>query len=89
MNQVKNVVEHCKLVNPTKYVKQCFSRLVVFLMLPVDGLLRTNVKGNLVSNPKTICGYKCCSYMLAVICLYFNNDVLNLVLLYTCVCRKL
>ena len=65
--------------------------LVVFLMFPVDRLLRTNVKGNLVSNLKNNMGLVTSVVSaLLVLCLYFNNDLLNLVLLlYTCVLLKL
>ena len=58
MNQVKNVVEPvCKLVQSNKaMLSNVLVVLVVFLMLPVDRLLRTNVKGNLVSNLKNNMG---------------------------------
>ena len=93
MNQVKNVVEPvCKLVQSNKaMLSNVLVVLVVFLMLPVDRLLRTNVKGNLVSNLKNNMGMVTSVVSaLLVLCLYFNNDVLNLVLLlYTCVLLKL
>ena len=93
MNQVKNLVEPvCKLVQSNKSkLSNVLVVLVVVLMLPVDRLLRSNIKGNLVSNLKNNMGLVTSVLSaLLFICLYFNNDVLNLVLLlYSCVLLKL
>ena len=93
MNQVKNLVEPvCKLVQSNKsMLSNVLVVLVVVLMLPVDRLLRSNIKGNLVSNLKNNMGLVTSVLSaLLFICLYFNNDVLNLVLLlYSCVLLKL
>ena len=93
MNQVKNFVDPvCKLVQSNKaMVSKVLIVVVVFLMLPVDKLLRVNVKANLVSNLKNNMGLVT-SLLSAVLvlCFYFNGDLLNLVLLlYVCVLLKL
>ena len=54
---------------------------VVFLMLPLDRFFGTNLKNNVVSNLKGMLGVALNVIFAAlVLCFYFNNDVLNLVL---------
>ena len=93
MNQVKNFVDPvCKIVQSNKtMLTNVLVVLVVFLMTPVDKILRSNVKGNLVNNIKNNLGMvSSIVSALLFLCLYFNNDILNLVLLlYTCVLLKL
>ena len=54
---------------------------VVFMMLPLDRFFGTNLKNNVVGNLKGMLGVALNVIFAAlVLCFYFNNDVLNLVL---------
>ena len=93
MDQVKKVLSPvCGVVGKNKQMLSLGLVLfVVVMMLPLDQLLRTNMKANLVSNLKGNMGMlTSVASALLFLCLYFNNDVLNLVLLlYACVLLKL
>tara|TARA_Y100000389_G_scaffold56385_1_gene52324 strand:+ start:6330 stop:6617 length:288 start_codon:yes stop_codon:yes gene_type:complete len=93
MNQVKNLVAPvCNVIQSNKQMLSLGLVLfVVTLMLPLDQLLRSNMKANLVNNLKGQLGMlTSVGSALLFLCLYFNNDTLNLVLLlYACVLLKL
>ena len=93
MNRVKSLVAPvCNVVQSNKQMLSTVLVLfVVTMMLPLDQLLRTNMKANLVSNLKGQMGMlTSVGSALLFLCLYFNNDTLNLVLLlYACVLLKL
>ena len=60
---------------------------VVVMMLPIDLVLKTNMKGNLVTNLKGILGvFLHLILVILVLCFYFNNDVVNLVLTLSAYC---
>ena len=93
MNRVKSLVSPvCNVVQSNKQMLSMVLVLfVVVMMLPLDQLLRTNMKANLVNNLKGQMGMlTSVASALLFLCLYFNNDTLNLVLLlYACVLLKL
>lgn len=93
MDQVKKLLSPvCGLVSKNKQVLSLvFVSLVVAVMLPFDKLFGTNLKANLVSNIRGQAGMLV-SVLVALLflCLYLNNDVLNLVLLlYVCCLLKI
>ena len=88
MDQVKKVLSPvCGLVGTNKQMLSLVLVGVVLVsMLPVDKLLGTNLKANLVSNFKgQMAMVVSVVVALLFLCLYLNNDVMNLVLLlYVC-----
>ena len=93
MDQVKKLLSPvCGVVSKNKQMLSLvFVSLVVVVMLPIDRLLGTNLKANLVSVIRGQVGMLL-SILVALLflCLYLNNDVLNLVLLvYVCYLLKL
>ena len=88
MDQVKKVLSPvCGLVGKNKQMLSLVLVGVVLVsMLPVDKLLGTNLKANLVSNLKgQMAMVVSVVVALLFLCLYLNNDVMNLVLLlYVC-----
>ena len=93
MDQVKKLLSPvCGLVSKNKQVLSLvFVSLVVVVMLPFDKLFGTNLKANLISNIRGQAGMLV-SVLVALLflCLYLNNDVLNLVLLlYVCCLLKI
>jgi len=93
MNRVKSFVAPvCNIVqNNKQMLSMVLVLFVVIMMLPLDKLLRTNMKANLITNLKGQMGMlTSVASALLFLCLYFNNDTLNLVLLlYACVLLKL
>ena len=88
MDQVKKVLTPvCALVGKNKQMLSLVLVVAVLVsMLPVDKLLGTNLKANVVANFKgQIAMVVSVAVALLFLCLYLNNDVMNLVLLlYVC-----
>jgi len=84
MSQVKSVLNPvCGMVQSNKKVLSLvLVAVVVATYLPVDEVLKTNVQSKLLSNLRVNMG-TVVRVVLTVLflCLYLNNDVLNLVLL--------
>ena len=93
MDQVKKLLSPvCGVVSKNKQMLSLVFVVVIFIvMLPFDKLFGTNLKANLVSNIRGQAGMLV-SILVALLflCLYLNNDVLNLVLLlYVCCLLKI
>ena len=84
MSQVKSVMNPvCAMIQSNKKVLSLvLVAVVVATYLPVDEVLKTNVQSKLLSNLRVNMG-TVVRVVLTVLflCLYLNNDVLNLVLL--------
>ena len=93
MNQVKSLVNPlCSMVQSNKrMLSMVLVLLVVVTYLPIDELLRTNLQSKFLSNFKVSMGMVTRIVVsLLILCLYFNNDVMNLVLLlWFCKAMKL
>ena len=84
MNQVKSMLNPvCSVIQSNKsMLSNVLIALVVISYLPIDELLRTNMKSTFLSNLR-INGGLVLKVVVAVLvlCLYLNGDVMNLVLL--------
>lgn len=93
MNQVKSLVNPlCSMVQSNKkMLSMVLVLLVVVTYLPIDELLRTNLQSKFLGNFKVSMGMVTrIVASLLILCLYFNNDVMNLVLLlWFCKAMKL
>jgi len=84
MSQVKGVMNPvCSVVQSNKKVLSLvLVAVVVATYLPVDEVLKTNVQSRLLSNLRVNMGTVVRVVMTVLfLCLYLNNDVMNLVLL--------
>ena len=88
MDQVKKVLTPvCGVVGKNKKMLSLVLVVVILVsMLPIDRVLGTNLKANLVSIFKgQFAIIVSVAVALLFLCLYLNNDVMNLVLLlYVC-----
>ena len=84
MSQVKSVMNPvCSMIQSNKKVLSLvLVTVVVATYLPVDEVLKTNVQSRLLSNLRVNMGTVVRVVMTVLfLCLYLNNDVMNLVLL--------
>ena len=93
MSQVKGVMNPvCSMVQSNKKVLSLvLVAVVVATYLPVDEILKTNVQSRLLSNLRINMGTVVRVVMTVLfLCLFLNNDVMNLVLLlWLCKAMKL
>ena len=84
MNQVKSMLNPvCSVIQSNKsWLSLALVLVVVFAYFPFDELLSTKFQANLLNNLKVNGGVVLRVVMaVLVLCLYFNGDVMNLVLL--------
>ena len=84
MSQVKSVMNPvCSMVQSNKkLLSMVLVVVVVATYLPVDEVLKTNVQSRLLSNLRVNMGTVVRVVMTVLfLCLFLNNDVMNLVLL--------
>jgi len=93
MNQV--IAPFKKLLNPLCSMLQTNKSVialvlvlfVVFMMLPIDLVMKSNMKANVISNLKGLLGiFLHLILVVLVLCFFFNNDVVNLVLTLSVYC---
>tara|TARA_B100000900_G_scaffold388150_1_gene379949 strand:+ start:591 stop:884 length:294 start_codon:yes stop_codon:yes gene_type:complete len=85
VSPVKKVMKPvCSMLQSNKAVVGLVLVLfVVMMMLPLDRVLGTNVKSNVVGNLKRMLGVVLnVIFAVLVLCFYFNNDVMSLVLTF-------
>ena len=84
MNQVKSMLNPvCSVIQSNhSTLSMSLVILIVFLELPIDRLLKTQIQTSLVNNLKNTLGIALKFIVpTLLLCLYFNNDVMNIALL--------
>ena len=84
MNQVKSMLNPvCSVIQSNHSVlSMSLVILIVFLELPIDRLLKSQIQVSLVNNLKNTLGIALKFIVpTLLLCLYFNGDVMNIALL--------
>ena len=84
MNQVKSMLNPvCSVIQSNKSMLSMLLVItIVFLELPIDRLLKTQIQTSLVNNVKNTLGLVLKIVVpTLLVCLYFNGDVMNIALL--------